>query len=311
METEQQKRFGKKTKHIECFYRSYIFVRKAILILANIFLGIASSMIYNKLFNSNSTLSEKVLYCVVALLVIIAGNILFGFLDKLIKSICEYDNETIICAFNSLKKVSSEIQERTLKQYIKITDDEMASICVQNIKDVVESCYDLFDSRYTTSKSLVKAMDFEATFMTISYKDNYITIPASFNKERRAPHSMLKRDNNKEIYDGTETWKIYNQERENETPRMIIIEDSQTKDYKSLYPNQKERIKSSIILPIFSPENKLLGTLVVHCKTTKFFRETKRSYWRELLEIFSVEIGKQKIILDKIINKNPAIEKPF
>lgn len=90
------------------------------------------------------------------------------------------------------------------------------------------------------------------------------------------------------------------------------FEDTSTDDtYYETYQNQKDRIKSSVILPVLSHKNELLGTLVVHCNQPSFFRKSRFAFWKELLEIFSVELGYQKLLLDYYIENNPHAKKPF
>ena len=43
--------------------------------------------------------------------------------------------------------------------------------------------------------------------------------------------------------------------------------------YAQLYPGELERLQSSVIYPILSDTNELLGTLVVHCDKTGFIDE--------------------------------------
>lgn len=165
------------------------------------------------------------------------------------------------------------------------------------IQSIVDALYHALESEYGKEFSDNQRIDFEVTFMTKSYKDGKITIPASANKVGRSPHSMLKRELNPNTYENTMTNKLYSSNR----PDPIIIEDTEDikAGYEEVYPGQKKRIKSSIIYPILSDKNELLGTLVVHCDKSSFFKWNKIKSWSDLLEIFSKKIALEKIKMDK------------
>ena len=137
--------------------------------------------------------------------------------------------------------------------------------------------------------------------MTKSYKDNYITIPAYSNRPKRAPISMSLREGKPDIYDNTVTADIYRETK----PHMHIIENtnSSVDEYKELYPEQKSRIKSSIVFPVLSPQNKILATVVVHCDKDNFFKKNDFKFWNNLIEIFSKYIGLEKIKIDFLVEE--------
>lgn len=222
------------------------------------------------------------------------------------------DNRYMKHAFLHVRKLGSIRQESFQEAYKLSTHQNesefMIQECLRNMQLVVKSCYDFFDSAFSTPGQLVDDIKFEATFMTKSYRDNEITIPCSANKENRTPISMLHRTANPQIFSGTETDKIYNMER----PVMVLIEDTaESPGYIETYRNQKRRIRSSVIMPVLSHENVLLGTLVVHCNKAGFFKNKMYDFWNELLEMFSVEIGYQKILLDYYIQHSQNTTKPF
>lgn len=221
------------------------------------------------------------------------------------------DNQYMKHAFLHIKNLGSNRQE-VFQEYqgffgSEDTDEFMVFEIVRDMQLIVQSCYSFFDSAFNKTGELIDDIKFEATFMTKSYIDKEITIPCSANKENRTPTSMIFRKDNPHIFDTTETAKVYRAQK----PTMILVEDTADADYSDTYANQKNRIKSTVVLPVLSHENKLLGTLVVHCDRAGFFRRNRYRFWNELLEIFSVEIGYQKLLLDYYIEKNPAVRKPF
>ncbi len=167
--------------------------------------------------------------------------------------------------------------------------------CVQKI---VEAVYNTFEAAYGRSSDSDERTDFEATFMTKSYTDGEITIPASANREGRTPRSMVLRAKNSKIYENTVTATIYRADR----PTIHITEDTEAEPYEEIYPRQKDRIKSSIVFPVLSDTNELLGTLVVHCNKSGFFLRTDQSYWTDMLEVFAKRIAVLKLRMDELVS---------
>ena len=62
------------------------------------------------------------------------------------------------------------------------------------------------------------------------------------------------------------------------------------------------------MLPVLSHKSELLGTLVVHCDSNGFFKEGKKNFWYEIMQLFASEIGKYKLMLDYIVTKG---KEPF
>jgi GAF domain-containing protein len=141
----------------------------------------------------------------------------------------------------------------------------------EHIQSLVEELHKVVETQF--GGSFDAPIDFEVTFMTKSYVDGKITIYAYQNRDRRAPPSLLLREHDPDLYErGTETSKIYQMVK----PEMRIISntfvgmpDEVHGEYQSLYTGQLDRIKSSIIYPVLSDSNQLLGTVVVHCFGTR------------------------------------------
>lgn len=298
--------------------RNSSIISSTITSVASVLLAILSNELYEYLsaaMESDSIIPIKV-FCFVTILVLTI--VLIYCLSCLAECIKRKiwpesaDNQYMKHAFLRIRKLGSIRQEsfqEAKKMNIKQdTSEFMIQECVNNMQLVVQSCYDFFDSAFSVPGQLVDDIKFESTFMTKSYIDQEITIPCSANKENRTPVSMLHRSCNSKIFANTETDKIYQMER----PVMILIEDT-TKEqtYIETYANQKIRIKSSVILPVLSHENVVLGTLVVHCNKAGFFKKELYSFWNELLEMFSVEVGYQKLLLDYYIDNSPNVNKPF
>jgi hypothetical protein len=167
------------------------------------------------------------------------------------------------------------------------------------IQELVSAAYDTFEANFGFDEGSNERIEFEVTFMTKSYADGEITIPAAANRDKRSPRSMVLRAENPTIYNDTETASVYRAAR----PAPIVVEDTRGTgtNYAELYAGQKDRIRSSIIYPVLSDRNELLGTLVVHCDVAGFFNQRRQKYWFELLEIFSKRVALEKMKLDKIV----------
>ena len=172
----------------------------------------------------------------------------------------------------------------------------------QRLQSTVDDAYQLFESRYGQSSKIENRIDFEVTFITKSYKDGYLTIAASANRNRRSPQSMGERARDCKIYENTIAAELYR--LNNSTPVLRIIENTEKDEsYKELYPRQKERIKSSLVHPVLSPNNELVGVLVVHCNKAGFFQCSFRKFWDELLETFAMRLAFDKVLLDTLANE--------
>ena len=286
--------------------------------IASVLLSILASALYDYLIAASKSvvgIAVKLFYGFTIIIFTAALICLMSYLAELIKRKIWpdiMDNHYMKLAFLKIRKLGS-IRQETFQETKKCAaaqdiSEFMIQECVSNMQLAVQSCYDFFDSAFSVSGQLVDEIKFESTFMTKSYCDGEITIPCSANKENRTPVSMLHRTNNPKIFANTETDKIYKMDR----PVMVLVEDTSANvEYVETYSNQKARIKSSVILPVLSHENVVLGTLVVHCDKAGFFKKEMYNFWNELLEMFSVEIGYQKLLLDYYIENSPHATKPF
>ena len=164
------------------------------------------------------------------------------------------------------------------------------------LRDIVKNLYTQLEGEFGESELLHGRIEFEVTFMALSYFDKKITIPAFANRYGRAPVSMKFRQETSEIYDSTVTADFFRSDR----PEMRIVQDTSASDeeYSELYKGQLERIKSSIVYPVLDDRNKLLGTLVVHCNRRNFFQRADDIFWKELLERYAVQLAFEKSRFD-------------
>lgn len=269
--------------------------------IGSILLSLLASYVYDSLKNEKSTMTNN--YIIFTLIVFICCFIIiFSIISNRIKNFYfkEADlNEYIQKAYFAVQDLSLESQSILQER----NDKELSGWFMENMQLAVNKCYDFFYSSFSKSKTLIEETKFEVTFMTLSYIDGKITIPCSCNKEKRTPTSMLMRKRDPDIYQSTVTAEIYREYNTNCKPSFKIIENTSkqpegSEPYNFVYENQKERIKSSVVLPILSHWNELLGTLVVHCNTPGFFKNEQSEFWYEILQLFASEIGKNRLLLD-------------
>ena len=165
------------------------------------------------------------------------------------------------------------------------------------LKRLTQAAFDALTAHYGQAERTANRIDFEVTFMSRSYIDDGITIPAWANRDGRKPTSMQKRAGNPTLYDRSITADVYRAE----TPEMRVISDTADpqSNYAEIYPDQRQRIKSSVVYPILSSEYELLGTLVLHCDRAGFFAEEDRKFWRDFCELFAKRLALEKQLLDK------------
>ena len=285
---------------------NYDHISNIISAIASILLSLLASCIYDKI-KSEDALGVNI-YIIITLIIFASGIIiLLSMLSKYIKKLIFKDEDLN----KYIQKAYLAIQDYSLESQSYLQEKESQSLngwFLQNIQLAVNKCYDFFYASFGGDKILIEEIKFEVTYMTLSYIDSKITIPCSCNKEKRTPTSMLMRAKNPDIYQNTVTAEIYKEYNDHCKPSFKIIqstiqEASSTQKYHFIYDNQKDRIKSSVVLPILSHKNELLGTLVVHCNSLNFFKEEQRLFWYEILQLFASEIGKNKLLLDTVVEK--------
>ena len=159
--------------------------------------------------------------------------------------------------------------------------------------EFIESATTLLEMLHSTINSQFSGdaqgerIEFEITFMTLAPSDGKIVVAAWANKHRRMPRSLNMRKNNVDVYKSTVTAEVYKMEK----PRSVIVENTSTSDYyKELYEGEKEKIQSTIVHPILNLDNNVCGTIVCHCDSTGFFKQSDKRYWEGIMEIYAKRI---------------------
>lgn len=210
---------------------------------------------------------------------------------------------------SAITRAYTFMDEMTVKRLAALQDKdalgahfiEVYVTSVSCIQHIVQSAYQTFEASFAHPERQDKRVEFEVTFMTKSYRDGGITIPCWANRDARRPRSLIERENNAHVFENTVTAEVYREAERDHNPHMHIVADtSKDEHYHEVYPEQKKRIKSTIVYPVLSDRYELLGTLVVHCDEAEFFKITDQKYWSEVLEVFAKNIALAKARMDRL-----------
>lgn len=254
----------------------------------------------------NSAFVTVVIFLILFALLVLAFRTLL-FLGEQVEKEMEKERSTKAHAHTLCDQaLSNEISRISLEPSVKGDADRMAT-AHRTMRELVRATYQTFESAYGQVSKGQERNDFEVTYMTKSLRDNQLTVAAAANKDNRMPRSMVLREQQPDIYDQTVTADIYRAS----SPRIVIICDTSNEKYNELYPEQKRRIKSSIVFPVLTPDYKLLGALVVHCDKARFFSQEKEKYFSDLLEIFGKRIALEAVRIKRIVDASNAADAPF
>lgn len=223
-----------------------------------------------------------------------AALIIWRLLKMFVYQEIEHKERTISAARESIDRCVSEsiqhLYERGSERFIVFYDP------VETISALVKHLHVTLATLNANAEQPWRGPLFQVAFMTVM-DDGEIGIVAWANNENRMPPSLKYRNANKTIYRTTVTAAVYRSER----PRMRIVEDSadDTEHVVELYDGEFSRLRSSVVYPVRSPDNELLGTLVAHCDLPHFFRRVDERFWGRLLEIYALRIALEKVRLDR------------
>lgn len=102
------------------------------------------------------------------------------------------ERELLLHSYNLCDRLISEKLYKlkdNIDSDLKFVDAYIVSL--NNIKQIVYAAYSTFEGTFGKSIDVKQRIDFEVTFMTKSYKDGGITIPASANRDNKSPRSMI------------------------------------------------------------------------------------------------------------------------
>lgn len=307
----------KKSNQDNFFIKNYDQISFVITSILSFCVSILESFIYEKLSTGKDHPSNNTSLKILLLLSVLIIIIIASFISKKIKIILLKDgnyNKFIDKAYHETQQLAlecqSQFQEICNRPY---KEDDVLTWISNSMQNTIDRCYSFFCNSFDTGHHLVDDMSFEVTFMTKSHRDDKITIPYSCNKEHRTPTSMLLREDKADIYDETVTAEIYNEYEYNRKTKFKLIPDTLKSgcdnghSYKFIYNDQESRIKSTIVIPVLSHRSELLGTIVVHCNVTNFFKKNKEKFWEAIMQAFSSEMGKYMLMLNYFKSDDKSI----
>ena len=285
----------------------------------SIICSLFANWVYESFKTNTSNKTDIFIICVVIVIVVIA-IVAFSFFSRWLKNkyvvVDSRYKDYIEKAYLKIQELSFESQAVLQEEMTSVEADCLLNWSIKGLEKAIDKCYDFFIASFGKANEFIETISFEVTFMTKSYKDNELTIACFANNEKKQPTSMLKRKVDKLHYKGTVAADLYKQYSENNHPNMVIISDTTNpipgtdgkKEYEELYKGQRKISKSSIVVPVLSRKDELLGVMVVYCNQTNFFLEDDRQFWEAMTNLFTIEIGSYKFILD-ILSKEG--KKPF
>ena len=137
------------------------------------------------------------------------------------RRIYEKMQESEIQQKRSLENASAAMQrvvaERIRETRIPINESDAmvhkGIASMECLRTIVKNLYTQLEGEFGESELLHERIEFEVTFMALSYSDGMITIPAFANRFGRAPVSMKFREENGRIYDSTVTADLFRSDR--------------------------------------------------------------------------------------------------
>jgi hypothetical protein len=134
----------------------------------------------------------------------------------------------------------------------------------------------------------------EVVLMTKSLRDDHMTC-ASWAVRR--PYSLADRENDPSVYSDTEAARMYREaERGRVGARLIADTVRPGSDYEFLNQSETERIRSTVLHPVYDPNSELIGVIVAHTNRPNIFRPEDRDFWTALLRLVEPHVARRVIL---------------
>jgi GAF domain-containing protein len=134
----------------------------------------------------------------------------------------------------------------------------------------------------------------EVVLMTKSLRDNQMTC-ASWAVRR--PYSLAAREDDPTVYNETEAARMYrNAEQARVGTRLIADTAAPRSDYEFLNQSESERIRSTVLHPVYDPNSELIGVIVAHTNRPNVFRPEDTDFWTALLRLVEPHIARRIIL---------------
>jgi len=126
--------------------------------------------------------------------------------------------------------------------------------------------------------------------MTKSLRDQAVTAAAW---AIRKPRSLDERGVDSTIYADTEASRLYQDDADGSRVSCVAIAQTErpASNYHFVSQNERSRIRSTVLKPVYSLGSQLLGFVVAHANQPEVFAEDDEDFWDELLEPLAAEVG--------------------
>jgi hypothetical protein len=134
----------------------------------------------------------------------------------------------------------------------------------------------------------------EVVLMTKSLRDERMTC-ASWAVRR--PYSLANRENDPAVYDETEAARMYHKaERARVGTQLIADTAGPHSDYEFLNESENDRIRSTVLHPVYDPSSELIGVIVAHTNRPNVFRPEDADFWTALLRLVEPHVARRIIL---------------
>jgi hypothetical protein len=134
----------------------------------------------------------------------------------------------------------------------------------------------------------------EVVLMTKSLRDDEMTC-ASW--AVRTPYSLANRENDPTVYNETEAARMYREAECGRVGTRLIADTLRPgSDYEFLNQSETERIRSTVLHPVYDPNSELIGVIVAHTNRPNVFRPEDKDFWSALLRLVEPHVARRIIL---------------
>lgn len=134
----------------------------------------------------------------------------------------------------------------------------------------------------------------EVVLMTKSLRDAQMTC-ASWAVRR--PYTLAARENDPSVYSDTEAARMYREaERNRVGDRLIANTGKPGSNYEFLNQSETDRIRSTVLHPVYDPDSELIGVIVAHTNRPNVFRPEDGDFWTALLRLVEPHVARRIIL---------------
>jgi GAF domain-containing protein len=134
----------------------------------------------------------------------------------------------------------------------------------------------------------------EVVLMTKSLRDDQMTC-ASWAVRR--PYSLADRENDPTVFNETEAARMYREADRGRVGTQLIADTLRPgSDYEFLNQTESERIRSTVLHPVYDPNSELIGVIVAHTNRPNVFRPDDKDFWTALLRLVEPHVARRIIL---------------